>query len=197
MAMPLRRSSMTLDEYLALPEDDSARFELQEGVLVMAPHPRPRHQNALFRLGMQIHRQLPPGLLVLLEVDVIVRTEDPAIVRSPDLVVTRAASDEDRLVAADVLLAVEIISPGSRNVDLHLKPFEYAEAVSRTTGSSTSTRRRRRSPCSAPAPPVRATSNASRCPVSCARPRRSSCGSTSPTWWPKARPRLRARRTSR
>jgi hypothetical protein len=29
---------------------------------------------------------------------------------------------------ADVLLAVEIVSPGSRNVDLHLKPFEYADA---------------------------------------------------------------------
>jgi Uma2 family endonuclease len=27
-----------------------------------------------------------------------------------------------------VLLAVEIISPGSRNVDTHLKPVEYAEA---------------------------------------------------------------------
>lgn len=30
--------------------------------------------------------------------------------------------------ASDVLLAVEIISSGSRNVDLRLKPFEYAEA---------------------------------------------------------------------
>ncbi len=33
-----------------------------------------------------------------------------------------------RLPAAAVLLAVEIVSPGSRNVDLHLKPFEYADA---------------------------------------------------------------------
>jgi hypothetical protein len=27
-----------------------------------------------------------------------------------------------------LLLAVKVISPGSRNIDLHLKPFEYAEA---------------------------------------------------------------------
>jgi hypothetical protein len=27
-----------------------------------------------------------------------------------------------------VVLPVEIISPGSRNVDVHLKPFEYGEA---------------------------------------------------------------------
>lgn len=44
------------------------------------------------------------------------------------MVVTRVGGPEDRLMAADVLLAVEIVSPGSRNVDLHLKPFEYADA---------------------------------------------------------------------
>ena len=32
------------------------------------------------------------------------------------------------MAAAEVLLAVEIISPGSRNVDTHLKSVEYAEA---------------------------------------------------------------------
>lgn len=44
------------------------------------------------------------------------------------MVVTWVGGPEDRLPAADVLLAVEIISPGSRSVDLHLKPYEYAEA---------------------------------------------------------------------
>ena len=56
------------------------------------------------------------------------RAEHPPIVRVPDLVVTRAGGPEERLEASDVLLAVEVISPGSRNVDLCLKPFEYAEA---------------------------------------------------------------------
>ncbi len=60
--------------------------------------------------------------------EVVVRAEHPPIVRVPDVVVTRVGGPEDRLAASDVLLAVEIISPGSRNVDLHLKPFEYAEA---------------------------------------------------------------------
>lgn len=49
--------------------------------------------------------------------------------RVPDLVVTKAGVTGNRLAAADVLLAVEIISPGSRNVDLRLKPYEYAEAA--------------------------------------------------------------------
>lgn len=55
------------------------------------------------------------------------RAEHPAIVRVPDLVVAKIGAADSRLSASDVLLAVEIISPGSRNVDLHLKPFEYAE----------------------------------------------------------------------
>jgi Uma2 family endonuclease len=43
-------------------------------------------------------------------------------------VITTAARDKKLLMVADVVAAVEIISPGSRNVDLHVKPFEYAEA---------------------------------------------------------------------
>jgi Uma2 family endonuclease len=128
MAMPLHRSPMTLAEFVALPEDESARYELQEGVLVVAPRPRPLHQDAMFRLGMQIHRCLPSDLTMLLDVDVVVEAADPATVRSPDVVVTTARSDQARLTAPEVVLAVEIISPGSRKVDLHLKPFEYAEA---------------------------------------------------------------------
>ena len=39
MAMPLRHpgSLMTLDEWVALPEDNAYRYELQEGVLLVSP----------------------------------------------------------------------------------------------------------------------------------------------------------------
>jgi Uma2 family endonuclease len=128
MATPLHRPPMTLEEFVALPEDESARYELQEGVLVVAPRPRPLHQDAMFRLGMQIHRFLPPGLTMLLDVDVVVEAREPATVRAPDVVVTTARSDQEQLIASDLLLIVEIISPRSRRVDTHLKPFEYSEA---------------------------------------------------------------------
>jgi Uma2 family endonuclease len=128
MAMPLHRPPMSLEEFVALPEDDSARYELQEGVLVVAPRPRPLHQEAMFRLGMRIHRFLPADLTMLLDVDVVVEAGEPATVRAPDVVVTRARSDQEQLSASDVLLIVEIISPRSRRVDTHLKPFEYSEA---------------------------------------------------------------------
>lgn len=46
------------------------------------------------------------------------------------LVVPQVAIDDDRprFAAADVLLAVEIISPGSRRVDRIMKFAEYADA---------------------------------------------------------------------
>ncbi|MBV9140332.1 MAG: Uma2 family endonuclease [Pseudonocardiales bacterium] len=119
---------MTLEEWIALPEDNAYRYELQEGITLVSPRPAPQHQQAAYRLARQLDEQLPPDWDFLLEVEVVVRAEYPPIVRVPDLVVTKGGVAVPRLVASDVLLAVEIISPGSRNVDLHLKPCEYADA---------------------------------------------------------------------
>ena len=49
--------------------------------------------------------------------------------RIPDVVVTASEwRDERRLAVDEVLLAVEIVSPGSWREDLIVKPVEYAEA---------------------------------------------------------------------
>lgn len=42
---------MTLDEFVALPEDNAYRYELQEGVLVVSPRALRKHQLAAFRLA--------------------------------------------------------------------------------------------------------------------------------------------------
>jgi Uma2 family endonuclease len=128
VALPIPRELMTLDEWDALPEDNSAHYELQEGVLVVSPKPARRHQRALMRLASQMERQLSPDWEVLPDFEVVVQAEGPATVRAPDLVMVRTDGPEKRVVAGEVLLAVEIISPGSRKIDTHLKPFEYAEA---------------------------------------------------------------------
>lgn len=128
MAMPIPHGLMTLAEYDALPEGDSARYELQEGVLVMSPRPVRTHQRALNRLLTTFDEQLPPGWESIGDFEVVVRAVEPVILRAPDLVVVRADGPEKRVPADEVLLAVEIISPGSRNIDLHLKPYEYADA---------------------------------------------------------------------
>jgi Uma2 family endonuclease len=128
VALPIPRELMTLDEWDALPEDNSAHYELQEGVLVVSPKPARGHQRAVLLLGMQMHRQCPQAWQVVPEFEVVVQPNGPATVRAPDLVVVRADGPEKRVLADEVVLAVEIISPGSRNVDIHLKAFEYAEA---------------------------------------------------------------------
>ena len=128
MATPLPRGLLTLADWAALPEDNSAHYELQEGVLVASPRPAKPHQRAMVRLIVELIQQVPDGWEVLPDFEVVVRAADPPIVRAPDLVIVRAGGASSRAVPADVLIAVEIISPGSRNVDTHLKAFEYAEA---------------------------------------------------------------------
>jgi Uma2 family endonuclease len=128
VVLPFPRELMGLDEWDALPEDNSAHYELQEGVLVVSPKPARRHQRALVELATQMNRQLPVDWEVLPDFEVVVQAEGPATVRVPDLVVVRAEGPENRVVAEEVLLAVEIISPGSRKIDTRMKPFEYSEA---------------------------------------------------------------------
>jgi Uma2 family endonuclease len=128
MAMPVPHGLMTVEEYDALPEDNSARYELQEGVLIVSPRPLRKHQRAAIRFAAQIERQLPNDWEALVDFEVLVRGEDPATIRAPDLVVVPFDGPENRLPASEALLAVEVISPGSRKVDQYLKPVEYAEA---------------------------------------------------------------------
>jgi Uma2 family endonuclease len=126
--MPLHRSSMTLAEWDALPEDNSAQYELVAGVLIVSPKALRRHQLAMVRLASQIDEQLPAGWEVGADYEVLVRAEEPATVRAPDVVVVRADAPQQRALARDVALAVEILSPSTRKVDLQVKAFEYAEA---------------------------------------------------------------------
>ncbi|WP_229686061.1 Uma2 family endonuclease [Longimycelium tulufanense] len=122
---------MTLEEFLELPEDNSRRFEVKEGVLIVAPRHLAKHQRAANRLAQRLNDQLPDEWEGVTEIDVVVRPGFPPDVRVPDVVVVRSKwIDDDMRVASpeDVLLAVEVISPGSRDTDTVLKPVEYAEA---------------------------------------------------------------------
>jgi Uma2 family endonuclease len=121
---------LTLEEWEALPEDSAMRLELAEGMLVMCPAPSPRHQKARTRLGTLLDDQLPDTLTGLLDVEVLI-TLVPLTIRAPDVLVTRTAlfeTNPPRYPAADVFLAVEILSTGTRRVDRVLKFSEYAEA---------------------------------------------------------------------
>ncbi|MGH3941096.1 MAG: hypothetical protein ACRDTG_21145 [Pseudonocardiaceae bacterium] len=79
MAMPLHDpgSLMTLDEWVALPEDNTYRYKLQEGVLLVSPQAARRHQLAAQRLAQQLDGQLPADWESVLDMEVVVRAEPP------------------------------------------------------------------------------------------------------------------------
>lgn len=114
---------LTLDDWMALPEDEVGRTELQEGVLIVSPRPQKPHQRTAVKLAVALHAQLPDHLEVLPEIDAAY----PPTVRIPDLVVCRTDAPA-KLSAADVVLAIEIVSPGSAGLDNVMKRHEYARA---------------------------------------------------------------------
>ncbi|MBP2475839.1 Uma2 family endonuclease [Crossiella equi] len=129
---------LTAADYRALPEfSDDRKRELQEGFLVMSPSPKARHAWAIRELLKLLDQQLPTGLTTLSDVDVdleLVGPDEPGTVRRPDVVVVPleaydAVEADDRLFrAAEVVLAIEVISPGSNRVDRVMKASEYADA---------------------------------------------------------------------
>ncbi|MBF6218954.1 Uma2 family endonuclease [Nocardia abscessus] len=121
---------LTLEDWIALPEDSSRSYELVEGVLVVSPRPVLRHQFAVWQLAAQIHPQLPHELAAVAEAELVVDPAQPPTVRVPDVLVIRRkalADDLARVQPEDVKLAVEILSAGSRRTDRVTKFFEYAE----------------------------------------------------------------------
>jgi Uma2 family endonuclease len=122
---------LTLEEWDALPEDNSRHYELAEGVLVVSPRAASLHNLAMVNLTFDLNRQLPSTLAATADTEVVIDPGFPATVRAPDVLVTSASHLREnpvRFDPGDVLLAIEIISPGSRTTDRVTKLAEYARA---------------------------------------------------------------------
>jgi Uma2 family endonuclease len=131
MAAPWPDHLLTLAEYGALPEDNSRHCELQDGVLIASPRAGSFHQEIVFYLMMELYRQLPREWRVVGDVEVVLQPTFPPTLRAPDILVVpadTARTKPKRYNAGEVLLAVEVISPGSRSTDTSTKPAEYARA---------------------------------------------------------------------
>jgi Uma2 family endonuclease len=97
----------------------------------VAPRPAPHHRTATGNLMVDLNRQLPNTLAATQDVEVVIESSLPATVRAPDVTVMSRSlylSNPPRVDARKVLLAVEIISPGSRVTDRITKAAEYAGA---------------------------------------------------------------------
>ncbi len=130
------RRPLTAADFLALDETEY-QAELAEGRMLMIPPPMPRHGWASHRLAVAVNGAIPIGYRAIPEVGVnleLAPFDQPATIRIPDLVVaqTEAFRRVDReggvLRASDVLLVVEIVSPGSVRTDRVIKRDEYADA---------------------------------------------------------------------
>ncbi len=129
---------LTVAEYLEIGEIELGYSELVEGRLLMSPSPAPDHNTAGFELAVALRARLQPGLRVIPDIDVdlqLAPPEAPGTVRRPDLVVVREDAvqrvrrEGGVLRASEVLLVVEVVSPGSTRTDYVHKRSEYADAA--------------------------------------------------------------------
>jgi Uma2 family endonuclease len=119
-------AQLALAEYLTLPGD--TRCEIVEGILRPTSRATTEGRRVQRRLTNVLDTACPPELQVELE-EIVVFHEVPPDARIPDVSVFARAGKQDRtnhVAAKHVLLAVEVVSPGSGEEDRHVKPGEYA-----------------------------------------------------------------------
>ncbi|MET9534283.1 Uma2 family endonuclease [Streptomyces sp. NPDC006649] len=118
----------TVDDLFTLP-DLPPHTELIDGSLVFVSPQRDFHSTMIDLLMTGLRRTAPPELKARREMTVVL---DPRNGPEPDISIVRAEAvtglDQTRFQAADVLLAVEVVSPDSESRDRDTKPHKYAAA---------------------------------------------------------------------
>lgn len=118
---------LTTKEFFALDVDEKLKVELIGGALAVSPSPKHWHGIVSLKLRDALTTALGEAFIVYLDLDVILDDEN---VPRPDVFVVRSEPyDPDRVTeAADVLLAVEVMSPSSKANDRRVKPALYRDA---------------------------------------------------------------------
>lgn len=113
-----RGRALTRDDLDAMPED-GYRYELIDGILVVSPAPLSVHQRAVRKLMRLLDDACPIELeLFSAPFDVAIANDT---VMQPDLVIVRSDDLKVRGVETAPVLAIEILSPSTRGLDLLLK----------------------------------------------------------------------------
>jgi Uma2 family endonuclease len=99
--------------------DDGHRYELIDGVLVVSPGPQLPHQDAVGNLHLLLRAACPPELKVVLAPFPVALADDTEV--QPDLIVAPRDQFTRRELPGPPLLAVEVLSPSTRRIDLLLK----------------------------------------------------------------------------
>ena len=135
-----RLKEWTYEEFMALPEDPSCRYELIEGDLCMTPSPVSRHQKISMNLSRIVSNFLysnPLGEIFAAPYDVVFSQKPPQVV-VPDLLFV--ATEHVSLITEKNLqgvpdLLVEILSPTTSLRDRREKLALYERFGFPSTGS--------------------------------------------------------------
>lgn len=111
---------------LAGTPDDGLRYELVDGVLLASPAPSNRHQIVVGELHLLLRAAAPRSCRVMLAPTDYQPTDRRSL--QPDVLVARRDDVSDDPISSPLLLAVEVLSPSTRSVDLLLKHGVYAES---------------------------------------------------------------------
>lgn len=115
----------TADMVRELP-DDGNRYEVVDGVLLVTPAPAGRHQLILTRLFGALWDYLGPfnrrDCLLVSPADI---SWAPDVLTQPDLFVLARPMVRGWTDAKDLLLAIEVLSPGSTSADRVIKRLTY------------------------------------------------------------------------
>ncbi|MFF7257285.1 Uma2 family endonuclease [Streptomyces microflavus] len=118
----------TVDDLFTLP-DLPPHTQLIDGSLVFVSPQRLFHSTVIDLLVTGLRSTAPPEMKVRRQMTVVLDRRNGS---EPDVSVVRAEAatgpDVNRYQAADVLLAVEVVSPDSEARDREAKPHKYATA---------------------------------------------------------------------
>jgi Uma2 family endonuclease len=120
-----RSRPLTQADLVAMP-DDGHRYELVDGCLVVTPAPSRRHQDAVLELAVLLRQQCPGDLHVLVGPFDVTLADDTVL--QPDILVAHRTDLTDRDLPTAPVLAVEVLSPNTRHIDLMLKRSRFEAA---------------------------------------------------------------------
>jgi Uma2 family endonuclease len=124
--LPAHEGPWTLDDVLSLPEDNSQRIELVDGMLYVSPLGNALHQRLVFDASYSLRGACPKEFQTTIELNVQFDGDRMFI---PDFTVLKKRGAKGLTVpAADVLLIGEVLSRSTKVNDLVLKRQMYAEA---------------------------------------------------------------------
>lgn len=121
-----RGRALTRDDLDTMP-DDGHRYELIDGVLIVSPSPIWDHQRVVRNVLVGLLRNCPESAEVLTAPFDVVLANDTVL--QPDVLVADISSLTQRGLPGPPLLAVEVLSPSTRSIDLLLKKERLARAV--------------------------------------------------------------------